>query len=353
MGRYLWVLVAWAGCVHRAAVEPPNGLSAEEIAARIPDKVADRDGWSRDLKLALEVNRLPADEEHVCAAIAVVDQESGFHANPEVPHLAGIAKKAIAQRAGPFGKPLLDRVLPADFDRRLGAVRTEADLDRLYRDVLEEEERAHPVMYVATDLGSRLITSHDLDDRNPITTAGSMQVNVQYSQARARVLGRDETHVRDELYTRQGGLLYGTARLFDGSASGEPYRFADYNAGVYTSRNAAFQEQLAALTGEKLALDGDLLAYAPYSEDTQTMRALRKIPGTKASDARLEKSAAFETTPTWLAVKRAYEAKLHKRPVYERLPDVSLHSPKLSRPLSTAWFAKAVDKRYEACLSRR
>jgi hypothetical protein len=39
------------------------------------------------------------------------------------------------------------------------------------------------------------------------------------------------------------------------------YRFADYNSGVYSSRNAAFQSMLNALTKTEISLDGDLLLY--------------------------------------------------------------------------------------------
>ena len=48
------------------------------------------------------------------------------------------------------------------------------------------------------------------------------------------------------------------------------FRFADYNAGVYASRNAALQGQVARLTGTKLALDGDLLAYEKDGEPETT-----------------------------------------------------------------------------------
>lgn len=370
-----WLALA-TGCVRAARSDAGHPkLDVEEVAHVLPQKVADRDGWARDLLAALDANGLNPDAEHVCAVVAVVDQESGFQANPAVPNLAAIARKemkAKAAKLGPLAEPVLENVLAAQapgskktFDQRLSAVRTEADLDLLYRDMLTEQRRRHPVAYAVGDLGARIFDARDFDDRNPITTAGSMQVSVHFAEERARSLRRNPDDVRDELYTRQGGLLYGSARLLgyqtrDGQML---YRFADYNAGFYASRNAAFQEQVAALSGNKLALDGDLLAYEASgqlkSADTETMKALLEVTRTLAltdvqvtHDAKQEKTLDFERTKTWRAVKTAYEAKTKKKPAYERLPDVTLSSPKLSRDLSTAWFARAVEKRYLACLAR-
>lgn len=340
------LLVVGASCVRSARPDLAPALDVQEIAARLPTKVADREGWARDLALALELDELPADEAHVCAVIAVVDQESGFQANPAVPNFAAIARRQLSEKAtalGPLAAPALTLVLAEKapgakltYDQRLSKVRTEADLDRLYRDLV----------------GEGLLRFGPLRDRNPITTAGSMQVSVKFAEGHARRIGRDPDGVRDELYTRQGGLVYGAARLFTGAEDLEPlYRFADYNAGEFASRNAAFQEQLAALTGAKLALDGDLLAYAPYREDTQTMRALSKLSPSYVRDARLEKTARFESTEAWRAVKDGWRAKFGKEPAYARLPDVKLDSPKLSRDLTTAWFARAVQRRYDACVN--
>jgi hypothetical protein len=341
------------GCVRAARPDAQPSLDVSEIAARIPAKVVDREGWAADLQLALELDGLPADEEHVCAVIAVVGQESGFQANPVVPNLAKIARAQIAEKAAPLGplaKPLLTEVLSVkapgaklSFDQRLSAVRTEGDLDKLYRDLIDEEVRRFPVA---------VVVAGQLRERNPITTAGSMQVSVAFSEGHARRLGRDPDDVRDELYTRQGGLIYGAARLFSGARYEDPlHLFADYNAGEFASRNAAFQEQLAAVTGVKLALDGDLLAYRPYSEDTETMRALSKLDPKLVRDARREKSAAFEKTEAWRVVKEKWKKKFGKEPPYARLPEVKLRSPKLSRELSTAWFARSVQRRYETCVA--
>lgn len=143
------------------------------------------------------------------------------------------------------------------------------------------------------------------------------------------------------------------------------YRFADFNAGFYASRNAACQEQLAELAETKLALDGDLLSYdtlgAVKSDGTRSMAALDAFAQSLAPslttaqlerDARLEKVAQFEKTKTWTALKLTWARKNAKTPPYARPPEVTLHSPKLSRDLTTAWFASAVDKRYQGCRAR-
>jgi hypothetical protein len=378
MWRLALLLVFTAGCIHTspAVIEQPR-LEPEAIALLLPAKVQDKDGWARDLRVALDTNRLDADVEHVCAVIAVAGQESGFQANPAVPRLPQIARKALEEKAnglGPLGPTFLKEILSVQapgakktFDQRIDALKTEADLDRLYRDLLAEHKRRHPILYATADLGASLFDTRDLQERNPVTTAGSMQVSVRFAETHAEALKRDPTRVRDELYTRGGGLLYGSARLwgFDAQYDEALYRFADFNAGFFASRNAAFQEQVAAMTKTPLALDGDLLAYDALgevrSDDTKTMKALDAFaaafaptltPDQLRDDARLEKSAEFERTKTWAAVKRVYKLQHRASAPYARLPDVKLNSPKLSRERSTAWFAKAVDQRHQACLSR-
>lgn len=213
------------------------------------------------------------------------------------------------------------------------------------------------MLYSAADLGARLFGSGSLESHNPVTTAGSMQVSVRFAEERARKLKRSPSKVRDSLYTRAGGLLYGTARLWNFEADYESmiFRFADYNAGEFSSRNAAFQEQISQLTKQPLALDGDLLAYGADGDletmDTNTMAALTSLGGSKL-DARKEKSRELENTKTWKSVRAEWEQQFHRPALYARLPDVELHSSKLSKTRSTAWFATNVQRRYEACLKR-
>jgi hypothetical protein len=70
------------------------------------------------------------------------------------------------------------------------------------------------------------------------------------------------------------------------------------------------------------------------------------------ADARLEKQSEFESTDTYRAVKRVYQARQGTTPAYARMPQVTLRSPKLSRERTTAWFAESVDRRFNACLAR-
>jgi hypothetical protein len=353
-------------------------VTPERAAQLIPDKVPERLRWAQDVLAALEANGLPPAPQPVCAVLAVIEQESGFKADPPVAGLARIARKELEERAGklgPLGPLALKTLLESrpkgskqTFDERLERVRTERDMDRLFRDLLAYYEQEFPTAFATADLMGGLFSSR-LEDMNPVTTAGSMQVAVRFAVELERAKGgeRPTEDIREELYTRKGGVYYGTARLLGYEAGySEPlYRFADYNAGFYASRNAALQEQLSQLTGHSLALDGDMLIYdkqgRPVDKDSRTMQAwlaFRRAYAPDVSERELrrdlekEKALDFESTDTYRALRRAYERQTGQSPAYARLPDVELNSPKMSQSRSTAWFARSVDKRYQRCLAR-
>lgn len=359
---------------------PPPPLTAEQIAELIPDQVRDARGWGEAILNALAANEIPADPPSACAVIAILGQESNFHEDPVVPGLAKLVRARIdgyKSRLGPLGGPLFERLLaghaPDDarsFQQRLDTVRTERDVDVLFRDLLAYYEVNHPAMFEALRWAGKLVDVADLADLNPVTTAGSMQVSVRFAEQWARAhKGRTATadSVRDALYTRAGGVYFGTARLLAYPVHYDQtiFRFADYNAGFYSSRNAALQAELAQLTGTPLVPDGDLLAYQksgePRDDESTSEGAVRTFaerfaPRLSARDIRrdllAEKSLAFEDTETYRAIRTAAQKRSGAAPAYARLPTVTLNSPKLSRTLSTAWFAEAVDRRYQACLGR-
>ncbi|HEX8701886.1 MAG TPA: DUF1615 family protein [Myxococcaceae bacterium] len=358
------------------AVPLPPRLSDAEVARLIPSHVEDREGWAHDVLVALESQRVHPSVVPVCQVLAVIEQESGYQANPAVKDLPRIVRKRLdgyAEKLGAVGRTALQALLKhrapgqsLSFEARLKAVKTERDLDRLFRELLKAYEEQYPAAYTAADLASELISSQGLEELNPITTAGSMQVSVRYAQQQSDE-DRPEAEVREELYTRAGGVRYGTARLlgYEAGYNKPIYRFADYNAGFYASRNAAFQLQVSQLTGLPLVLDGDLLLYdkeeKPRDEDSRTLTALlafrkRHAPDLSERqlrrDVRKEKRADFEQTETWRTVRQVYQRVKGTPPEYERLPEVAIQSPKLSQDRTTAWFARSVNQRFERCMSR-
>jgi hypothetical protein len=341
--------------------------------------VGDPAGWARDLLAAFADAGLIPDATRVCGVVAVLQQESGFQADPAVANLGALVRARLneeAERYGPLGPTAMERLLrdraPGDrrtFDERVRRLRTERELDLLFRDMLEAERREHPAMIATANLLDTLFRGRRLEDLNPVTTAGSMQVSVRWAidYARGRGWPDAEETVRDALYTRVGGLRFGVPRLWGYPLTDTDvlYRFADYNAGQYAARNAAVQRALAQLTGVRLAADGDLLAYGPdgrpAQEDSETLGAFRVfrerfVPtfpeGRLRGDLEKGKEQAFEETPSYLALRRVYREQFGSPLPTATLPELELKSPKLRRGYSTAAYARNVLRHHRACLQR-
>lgn len=372
--------MACAGVEHKEVQTRPlrvHQWTAKEIASLVPRRVRHRNHWGEAVHQALGAHDLGTSLPRVCSVLAVIEQESGYQADPVVPNLSKLIRARLnryVERFGKVGDVLLNELLEVrigaqgeTINERLKKVRTEQDVDRLFREIVAYAEKRFPkTLGVTRWLGKRFSLA-ELESLNPITTAGSMQVSVRFAQELGEKRGLRSQDIRDSLYTRKGGVHYGSARLFDDEASYPLplYRFADYNAGRYASRNAAFQSQVSKLSGYDLMLDGDVLAYrkdgSPLGQTTQTLRAvfsLRESLGWKLSeaeiraDAQKEKSVDFEATKTYRAVKRAYQKQTGVAPAYAIVPQLELSSPKIQRKLTTAWFAKNVQRRYDACLAR-
>jgi Protein of unknown function (DUF1615) len=137
------------------------------------------------------------------------------------------------------------------------------------------------------------------------------------------------------------------------------YRFADFNAGQYASRYAAFQNALSVASGLPLTLDGDLLPRASDSPRGETERATVTVAArlglSEAAILRdLERGdvSGFEKTVLHERV-FAYAEQLDKRALPRAVvPRIELQSPKFTRKLTTEWFAKRADDRHRRCLAR-
>jgi hypothetical protein len=140
------------------------------------------------------------------------------------------------------------------------------------------------------------------------------------------------------------------------------YRFADFNAGHYSSRNAAFQLAVARLSGQPLQADGDLLRYqdgkalAQASQTQQRLYPLASRLGLSRQeidqDLAQEKRHSFEQTRLYQRVFSLADQTSQGKMAREVVPYIRLNSPKISRHLTTEWFTERVEGRYQRCLQR-
>ena len=86
------------------------------------------------------------------------------------------------------------------------------------------------------------------------------------------------------------------------------------------------------------------------------MRTLGKQLGMRNPTIRdqLEEGKNFEFEDTQLYARVfALAEQAEGRPLpHAVLPGIALQSPKITRKLTTAWFAKRVDERYQRCMAR-
>ena len=348
------------GCAGPAPAPGPEGLGPTEArrvaTAVLKDKTPDAAGWAADIHAALATLAVPSTVDHLCAVMAVIEQESGWRADPVVPNLPAIAWKEIERRAGEAGVPMLavraglavDSPDGRSYARRLDTVRTERELSDIFEDFIG-----------MVPLGRRFLA-----DSNPVRTGGPMQVSIAFAQAQAAQRHYPyevDGSIRHEVFTRRGGIYFGTAHLlaYDAPYDKMLYRFADFNAGRYASRNAGFQNALSVATGLPLALDGDLVARGPQARVGETERAaltlarrLKLDDGDVRRDLQQGDGPGFGGTPLYERV-FAYAEALDARPLPRAVvPRIDLKSPKITRKLTTEWFATRVDARHGRCVQR-
>jgi hypothetical protein len=350
-----------AGCVSE---RPPSGgptLTPEQarvvIEESIPAGTSDRSGWADDIYAGFTVQGLALTRDTVCAVVAIIEQESSFQVDPVVPGLGAIAWREIDARAEHAGIPrlivhsALDLRSPngRTYSERVNAARTEKDLSDIYEDFIG-----------SVPLGQRLFA-----DFNPIRTRGPMQVNVAFANLYAAVRPYPypvKNSIANEVFTRRGSLYFGIAHLFAYQPPYDSYlfRFADFNAGQFASRNAAFQNAVSKASGIVLVTDGALLPHeSGLSGPGETELALRAL----AQRLRVSDRDIHE------ALEQSKTRDLERTMVYERVfalaermtghplpralvPTIKLEGPKISHSLTTSWYAHRVEGRFERCLAK-
>ncbi|MEO8671811.1 MAG: DUF1615 domain-containing protein [Tahibacter sp.] len=339
----------------RTPAHHPNDVRAQ-VVRLLPAKTPDRQDWANDVVSAFAALDIEASTQNLCAALAVAEQESTFTADPLVPGLGKIARAEIDRRAQGLHVPLLvvkgalllDSPNGKSYGERIAAVRTERELSRLYEDFIG-----------MVPLGQRLFGGS-----NPVRTGGPMQVSVAFAEQHARAHDYPypvDGTIRHEVFSRRGGMYFGIAHLLGYPASYEQmrYRFADFNAGWYASRNAAFQQAVSLVSGIALVLDGDLIDHDDDRHAGATERAVRSLAaridlGNAQIRRALERGDRldFEETSLYGRVFALAEQSQHRPLPRAVLPRIALKSPKITRKLTTEWFATRVEQRYQACLAR-
>ncbi len=352
----LAALLVLAGCSSKkqsetTVVKRPADVKAQ-IVRLMPAKVPDRQGWATDITAAFAAQNIAPTTENICSVLAVTEQESNFSVDAPVPGLGKIAWKEIDRRADAVHVPnfvvhtalLLKSPNGNSYSERLDNVRSEKELSAIFDDFIN-----------MVPMGQKLF-----GNLNPVHTGGPMQVSIAFAQAHAKGYPYPvDGTIRHEVFSRRGGMYFGILHLlgYPASYSQPLYRFADFNAGWYASRNAAFQSAVSRTSGIPLALDGDLINFGtdkPGSTEL-AVRVLGKRLGMSHSAIRraLEKGDQpdFEQTSLYKQVFALADKTSGKRVPREMLPGIQLESPKITRKLTTAWFAKRVDERRQKCMA--
>ncbi|GHD56722.1 DUF1615 domain-containing protein [Jeongeupia chitinilytica] len=341
----------------------PGGLNQAEAKALLnkvlPAKIPGRAEWNADILDAFTALKIPYTPEYFCAAAAVIEQESSWQGDPTVPGLPTIVWNKIGEKAADKHIPLIAvktallKTSPTgeSYKARIDKLRTEREMNAIFEDLSADAARLGLPMNM----------------NNPIRTGGPMQVSVEFAESHVRVWPYPYPRtrsIRDTVFTQRGGTYFGIAILLQYPAPYDDmrYRFADFNAGRYASRNAAFQAALSKLSGRSVDLDGDLLSYQngrPAAKSSDVEEALASISGQLGMnrdairrDLTSEKLVGFGQTGLYKKVFALADARNGKPMPRVAMPQIRLISPKITRKLTTEWFANRVDGRYQTCLAR-
>ncbi|MFM5713410.1 DUF1615 domain-containing protein [Aeromonas allosaccharophila] len=334
------------------AMQPRKPADMKSRIVRfLPRQVSDKQGWANDVVTALTTQGVTVNDHNVCTVLAVAEQEATYQADPVVPGLGKIAWKEINSRAAKLLIPefmvraalSINSPTGKSYAERIDKLRTEREMSEIFEDMIS-----------MLPMGKTLF-----GNLNPVHTGGPMQVSIAFAEANARGYPYPiKDSIRHEVFTRRGGIWFGTKHIFGYEAEYPDtlYRFADFNAGWYASRNAAFQAAVSRLSGKTLALDGDLIRYdsdLPGNTELAVYTLANRVNMSKQAihqSLKLGDTAEFAETDLYHRIFTLADKQAGKRQPRAILPGIQLKSPKITRNLTTAWFAKRVDDREQRCV---
>ncbi len=334
------------------AMQPRKPADMKSRIVRfLPRQVPDKQGWANDVVTALSTQGVTVNDHNVCTVLAVAEQEATYQADPVVPGLGKIAWKEINSRAAKLLIPefmvraalSINSPTGKSYAERIDKLRTEREMSEIFEDMIS-----------MLPMGKTLF-----GNMNPVHTGGPMQVSIAFAEANTRGYPYPiKDSIRHEVFTRRGGIWFGTKHIFGYEAEYPDtlYRFADFNAGWYASRNAAFQAAVSRLSGKTLALDGDLIRYdsdLPGNTELAVYTLANRVNMSKQAihqSLKLGDTAEFAETDLYHRIFTLADKQAGKRQPRAILPGIQLKSPKITRNLTTAWFAKRVDDREQRCV---
>lgn len=211
-----------SSCEEKVSTQKEMLLNQKQIQSLIPSSVHQRDSWAHDIQDIMDKLSIVKTKKNTCSIIAIIDQESNFVANPQVPGLGDKAVKEVnsrleekfSQKLGDkLGQPIAHyfqdtlKTLPTpknNYLKQMRKVKTEQDLDILYRQIFDDMTKhyhvsalANAAKFIGQDIGERM---------NPITTLGSMQVQVKYANEHQKD-NMNIHELRDDLYTDRKSVV--------------------------------------------------------------------------------------------------------------------------------------------------
>ncbi|ECI2704906.1 DUF1615 family protein, partial [Salmonella enterica] len=214
-----------AGCSSQSGQPVNKGEKPVDVASvvrqKMPASVKDREAWAKDIATTFKSQGLAPTVENICSVLAVVQQESGYQADPVVSGLSKIAWQEIDRRAERLHIPLflvhtalkINSPNGKSYSERLDTVKTEKQLSAIFDDFIN-----------MAPMGQTLFGSY-----NPVHTGGPMQVSIAFAEQHAKGYPwKMAGTVRQEVFTRRGGLWFGTYHLLNYPAnySAPVFRFA-------------------------------------------------------------------------------------------------------------------------------
>ena len=345
------------------------------------------DEWIQDLnEVMFELKTDCASDDFLLLAVTTIQMESNVHVDPPVGNanleelyanrLKSFRREHLLEAAA-LNLSGLDEQLRVKLrkDTRKGKVRTEADLDRyVLTDLRPWLLRTLQDDYHLLESLAALVVGRAVPD--PVHTIGPMQVDVDKAYRNALKRGEPvpsvqamKTWLLDPQTALKRGLKEGVYLLHLSYQHYVPrmerdnavlFSGADFNAGEFSSRNAAFQEQVSILTGRKLVLDGDLLLYlggVPDAAHSKTENGVLDLLQTQMTpdqirrDLLLEKEPGFGDTRTAKAVCALFQNRRKMPCAPARLP-VGAANPtaenKWGMTLTPANYAYGYVKRFMA-----